>query len=73
MVKLYVATTADDALDHVKLIDVAFDDTTVQLPVNFGAETNSSLQGQTRIGPNFVDRCLVSVYGKTALQLTPRG
>jgi hypothetical protein len=38
LVKLYVTPTDDDTLDHVKLIDVAFEETVVQDPVSVGAE-----------------------------------
>jgi hypothetical protein len=47
LVKLYVTPTDDDTLGHVKLIDVAFDETVVQDPVNVGAETSRSVQRQT--------------------------
>jgi hypothetical protein len=43
---LYLTPTDDDTLDHVKLIDVAFEETVVQDPVSVGAETSHSAQGQ---------------------------
>jgi hypothetical protein len=46
LVKLYVTAAADDALDHVKLIDVAFAETALQLSTaSVGAETRRRVQG----------------------------
>jgi hypothetical protein len=49
---LYVTPTADDTLDHVKLIDVAVDETVVQEPVSVGAETSNSMVNQLAVRTN---------------------
>ena len=43
-IKLYVTPTADDASDHEKVIDVASDETAVQLFMSVGAKTRSSVK-----------------------------
>ena len=49
LVKLYVTAAADDALDHVKLIDVAFAETALQLSVSVGAETSNIVLDQVNL------------------------
>jgi hypothetical protein len=52
LVKLYVTPTDDDTLDHAKVIDVAFEETVVQLPVSVGAETSYGMVGQVAVCAN---------------------
>jgi hypothetical protein len=66
LVKLYVTPTADDTLGHVKLIDVAFDETVVQDPVSVGAETNRSVQCQTTAFKIVTATCNTFVYTEAA-------
>jgi hypothetical protein len=52
LTKLYVTPTADDAADHVKLIDVASDETAVQLFASVGAKTSQMFQSPIKVNPN---------------------
>jgi hypothetical protein len=56
LVKLYVTPTDDDTLGHVKLIDVAFDETVVQDPMSVGAETCDNIVSQKPVLTNVVIR-----------------
>ena len=56
LIKLYVTPTADDALDHVKLIEVASDETAVQLLFSVGANTRNMLHGPNTGSPNTMCR-----------------
>jgi hypothetical protein len=66
LVKLYVTPTDDDTLGHVKLIDVAFDETVVQDPVSVGAETGRSVQCQKTAFKIVTATCNTFVYTEAA-------